>query len=227
VLVSVVRRWYAFSIFFLLVSLFSDTSLLLHTRRTKKRIMTVLNSRSKSPVLVKDRKKVHRRSRWLRSLRSRFSALPGYLKLPRCVYLDGQAFLSSRFDEDYRNNDEESSCSDVNITDDEEYLALLEEESSVCVIPDQRIVHFSAEDSVAEIPSYRDFSEEEKVKIWTSTRVIGENARRNKVEWRWERKKVDRVLEEDNFVIDCNANLVHPAHIKKPTEVVGEWRASC
>jgi hypothetical protein len=269
--------------------------------------MKVLNSRSKSPAtasLMKVyQKKVHRRIRLWRLVRSRFSARRGYSKPPQCVFKDGELFLSVLFEKDYCNHDDgESSYSDMDI-DDEEDLVLLEE-SPVCVVPDRRRVHFSAgvsvvdipshhelsegekdliwtssevlrveasrnrvewtwesrnvdyvveegefrrefcgnlvhpahrshgvqfaqKVSVVEIPSHRDFSKEAKEQIWTSSRVIRKNKRRNIVEWRWEGRNVDRVVEEYNFTIDCDANLVHPAHIKKPAEVMGERRAPC
>ena len=69
-------------------------------------------------------------------------------------------------------------------------------------------------DLVAEIPSHRDYTALEKRDIWTSLRVLRNQAKRNRTEWFWEGCDVESVVEEDAFSYDSTGCLKHPAHFE-------------
>jgi hypothetical protein len=64
-------------------------------------------------------------------------------------------------------------------------------------------VHFAPEVSVVQIPSHREYSEEERDFIWTNGSMLGMQARRNTAEWHWEGCDAEDVTEEDEFRRDC------------------------
>jgi hypothetical protein len=72
--------------------------------------------------------------------------------------------------------------------------------------------HFAPEVSVVQIPSHREYSDDEKDRIWTSGSMLGMQARRNRVEWHWEGCNAENEMEEAEFGRDCCDNLIHPAH---------------
>lgn len=77
----------------------------------------------------------------------------------------------------------------------------------------KRRVNFAVElENVLEIPSHRILDPKMKEDLYTNMRVIHAEAIRNRKEWDFELRNVQNVVEEFDFIPDCNGNLWHPAH---------------
>lgn len=76
-----------------------------------------------------------------------------------------------------------------------------------------RRVNFSPKmEEVIEIPSHRVLEPHVKEDLYMSLRIIHAEAIRNRKEWDYERRNTLNVVEESEFIPDCNGNLWHPAH---------------
>ena len=66
--------------------------------------------------------------------------------------------------------------------------------------PNQKI-SFAAHVTIKEIPSHRDYSEEERLDLWNGVQAVAEIVQRNTVEFRAEGRDWQHVLEENSFML--------------------------
>ena len=77
----------------------------------------------------------------------------------------------------------------------------------------RRYVQFQDAPHIIEIPSHRSYPN--KAQVWHPRSWLRQQIKRNRKEWAWEQGCVDRVVEEEQFVLDpATGHKVHPAHIK-------------
>jgi hypothetical protein len=75
-------------------------------------------------------------------------------------------------------------------------------------------IQFNCNVSVVPIPSHSRYSERIRKQLWSNSKEISMNARRNirefsSEEWNWE-----KVVEEDAMFLDTHSNeLIHPVHL--------------
>jgi hypothetical protein len=75
-------------------------------------------------------------------------------------------------------------------------------------------IQFNCNVSVVPIPSHSRYSDRIKKQLWSNSKEISMNARRNirefsSEEWNWE-----KVVEEDEMFLDTQSNeLIHPVHL--------------
>jgi hypothetical protein len=78
----------------------------------------------------------------------------------------------------------------------------------------RRLVHFQDSPHIVEIPSHRSYPN--KAEVWHPRSWLRQQVKRNRKEWAWEQGCVDRVVEEEHFVLDqVTGHKVHPVHIKE------------
>lgn len=78
----------------------------------------------------------------------------------------------------------------------------------------RRVVRFAPKPIIHEIPSRKSYSPRDKEQIWNSRSTLKQMTRRNRREWAWEMCHGGGVVvEEEDFQLDEQGNLVHPAHI--------------
>lgn len=65
---------------------------------------------------------------------------------------------------------------------------------------------------VVEIPHRHTYSVEEHQLMWTGSEQLQKNAERNSVEYEYERWNMESVIEENEFVISGDGQLIHPVH---------------
>lgn len=83
--------------------------------------------------------------------------------------------------------------------------------------PNQKI-SFAAHVTVKEIPSHREYSEEERLDLWNGAQAVAESVQRNTVEFRAEGWDWETVLEEESFVRLSSGELIHPATHQRQQE---------
>lgn len=66
--------------------------------------------------------------------------------------------------------------------------------------------------NVVEIPHRNTYSVEEHELMWTGTEQLQKNAERNSVEYEYERWNMESVVEENEFVVAGDGQLIHPVH---------------
>lgn len=82
-----------------------------------------------------------------------------------------------------------------------------------CKIRSPRRVNFSSEiEKVIDIPSHRSLDPQVKQEMYISLRIIQAEAIRNRKEWDYELHNIHNVVEESEFIPDCNGKLWHPVH---------------
>jgi hypothetical protein len=76
-----------------------------------------------------------------------------------------------------------------------------------------RRVQFALElEHAIQIPSHHSLDPNVKSDLYTSMHIIYAEANRNRKEWDFELRRIENVIEECDFIPDCNGNLWHPAH---------------
>lgn len=66
------------------------------------------------------------------------------------------------------------------------------------------------------IPSRKDYGEDLRKQIWTSTKELAQNAKRNSMEYASEGWKLSGVIEEENFYFNhMTGEYVHPIHVHR------------
>jgi hypothetical protein len=86
--------------------------------------------------------------------------------------------------------------------------------STMVVFPPRRQVSFAEEERVALIPSHRDLTDSEWNALFVGCEEIDENARRNRIEWRFEGGNWKNVLEEEQLVLCSDGNRYHPITVQ-------------
>jgi hypothetical protein len=81
-------------------------------------------------------------------------------------------------------------------------------------LPRPRQVWFAQEEKVALIPSHRDLTDSEWNDLFVGCDEIDENARRNRIEWRFEGGDYMNVLEEEQLVLCSDGNRYHPITVQ-------------
>ena len=104
-------------------------------------------------------------------------------------------------------------------SDDEEECSKISVASTISSIPPpppppRRQVWFAPEEQVKLIPSHRDLTDHEWDDLFVRWEEIDENARRNRIEWRFEGGNWMNVLEEDQHVLCSDGNRYHPITVQ-------------
>jgi hypothetical protein len=86
--------------------------------------------------------------------------------------------------------------------------------STMVAGPPRRQVSFAEEERVALIPSHRDLTDSEWNALFVGCEEIDENARRNRIEWRFEGGNWKNVLEEEQLVLCSDGNRYHPITVQ-------------
>lgn len=75
-------------------------------------------------------------------------------------------------------------------------------------------IQFNCDVSVVPIPSHSRYSDRVKKQLWSNSKEISMNARRNILEFSSEEWNWEKVLEEDAMYLDTHSNeLIHPVHL--------------
>ncbi|GAX14450.1 hypothetical protein FisN_11Hu090 [Fistulifera solaris] len=119
-------------------------------------------------------------------------------------------FRVSSSDSVLLNTSLESDRMDYIVTETHNYENTVDENSS---FQNSRRVQFALElEQVVEIPSHHSLDPKVKSDLYTSMHIIYAEANRNRKEWDFELRRIENVIEESDFIPDCNGHLWHPAH---------------
>jgi hypothetical protein len=119
-------------------------------------------------------------------------------------------FRVSSSDSVLLNTSLESDRMDYIVNETHNYENTFDENSS---IQNSRRVQFALElEQVIEIPSHHSLDPNVKSDLYTSMHIIYAEANRNRKEWDFELRRIENVIEESDFIPDCNGHLWHPAH---------------
>lgn len=167
-----------------------------------------------------------------RGLRRERSSTP---TMGRCCYSTNATSLASKSTD----HQEESTIDDWNISDARRSVALLkfalpheEEESETendtdddsdrsyvgsesTTTEDRRryTIKFQCYVKVVEIPNRHGYTSQQQKRMWNDGKSIDDNAKRNRIEYEWERREWRNVPEEEDFCTLGNGNIVRPAYV--------------